>query len=72
MTNVPILSATKTFFGVNRTTVGGTVTTTVQYNPSAITAGILNAGSFQIAAQTSTGATDTADTSTLNIAVENW
>jgi hypothetical protein len=72
ITNVPVLSTTKTYFGINRTTVGGTVTTTVQYNPSAIAAGVLNTGSFQIAAQTSTGATNTADTSTLNIAVENW
>ena len=72
ITNVPVLSTTNTYFGVNRTTVGGTVTTTVQYNPASIVAGIINTGSVQIAAQTSTGATDTSDTSTLNVAIENW
>jgi hypothetical protein len=72
MNAAPILSATKSMIEVMRTAVGGTVTTTVQYQPTVITPGILNTASLQIAAQTSTGATDTADTSTLSIAIHNW
>lgn len=72
VSNVPVRSTTKSLIQVSRTAVGGTVTTTVQYNPSAITAGVLGTGSFQVAAQTSTGATDTADTSTLSVSLRNW
>lgn len=70
VSNVPILSATKSFFGINRTTLGGTASGT--YNPTTITAGVLGTGSFQVSSQSITGTTNASDTSTLNIAVENW
>jgi len=70
VTNVPI-AATKSSIRFERTAVGGTVTSTVQYNQSALTPGALGTASATIQAQTSTGAVQTSDTSTGRIVIEN-
>jgi hypothetical protein len=72
VTNVPILSATKTQFVESRITAGGTVATTVAYNPTAITAGPLGTATATIQAQVAAGTIQNADTSTLNVSIINF
>lgn len=68
--NVPIRGAGKTIPLVVRTTAGGTLG--ASYQQSALTAGAIGTGSIQIAAQTTTGATSTLDTSTLTVEISNF
>ena len=71
ITNVPIRDATKVFVGVSRITPNGTATT-VQYNPSTITAGELVSGTPKVTvqAQLAAGGINVADTSILNVSIE--
>jgi hypothetical protein len=71
ITNVPILSSTgKTQIGINRITPVATALT-VQYNPSAITAGAIGVASLTVDAQLAAGTINVADLSTLNVSITN-
>lgn len=72
ITNVPIFSATKSSFRFERSAVGGTVTTTIMYGTTAVTAGPLGTASVAIAAQIATGGTLTTDTSTGRFVITNF
>lgn len=72
VTNVPIYSATKSSIWFERTAVGGTLTTTVQYNAASTTAGPLGTATTTITAMIATGGTNTSDTSTGRCIIQNF
>lgn len=72
ITNVPIYSATKSSFRFERSAVGGTLTTTISYGTTAVTAGVLGTASVAIAAMIATGGTNTSDTSTGRFVITNF
>lgn len=72
VTNVPILSATKTGFVFNRITPGST-TTTIMYGPSAApTPGLVGTASLTWIAQVAAGTIQNTDTSVGNLTIINW
>lgn len=71
VTNVPILSATKTNYDITRITPVGTALT-VAYNPATITAGPIGTASLIINAQIAAGTINTADGSALILSVINY
>ena len=74
VTNVPILSATKTGFVADLVATGGTTTGTVNYGTLAVaTAGAIGTASVTIDAIASGGVKNTnADASTLIVGIVNW
>lgn len=72
VTNVPILSATKTGFMINRTATGGTVTSTVQNNAVSITPGAVGTATVTVQAQIAAGTANASDTSTFNLTIVNF
>jgi hypothetical protein len=72
VTNVPLLSATKSGIMVTRQAPGGTLTGTVQYVVNgAPTAGLLGTATFAVMAAVEAGTIQNADTSTVKIVVTN-
>lgn len=71
LSNVPLRSATKSTLSINRTTAN-TASSTVQYNPSTLTAGVLGTASIVVQGQVAAGTINASDVSTLNIGVRNW
>lgn len=71
LSNVPLLSATKSAVFFNRTTAN-TCAATIQYNASTLTPGIVGTASIVVQAQVAAGTINSADISTLNVTVVNW
>jgi len=71
LSNVPILSATKTAVIINRTTAN-TASSTVQYNPSTITPGAPGTASLVVQAQVAAGTINASDVSALNVSIVNF
>lgn len=71
VTNVPVLSATKTAFVSTRTTPTGT-TLTINYNVVSVTPGALGTATFALQAQVADGTINVADGSVLNVSVINY
>lgn len=72
ISNVPILSATKTLVIAERTATGGTVTSTVMYNTAAApTAGQFGTGTVTVQASVAAGTANTADQSVLTVGIFN-
>lgn len=71
ISNVPIRSSTKTTVGISRITAT-TASSTVQYNPATLTAGVLGTASLVVNAQVAAGTINASDGSTLNVGIENW
>jgi hypothetical protein len=73
ITNVPILSASKTQFLATLEAQGGTSTSVVAYLATTVTPGAIGTATFTVKALESGWATtQTGDTSTLNVTVINW
>jgi hypothetical protein len=70
--NFPVRGGQRTTAVFNRTTAGGTLTNTVQYNPSAITGGVTGTGAVTIQSQVAAGTVQNLDTSTGLLSVQNW
>lgn len=70
VTNVPILSATKSQVSYNRTTPNTTAATII-YSGSTITPGVLGTASLTFQAQVAAGTINAADLSTLNVTITN-
>jgi len=66
-----VLSSSKTTAILNRTTAN-TASSTIQYNPSTITAGAPGTGSVVVQAQVAAGTINASDVSTLNWTVKNF
>jgi hypothetical protein len=72
ITNVPILSATKSNVIPVRTATGGTVTSTIMYAPAAApTPGALGTATVAVQAEVAAGTIAASDTSTLTVAILN-
>lgn len=71
VSNVPILSATKTNYDITRITPSGTANT-VAYNPATITPGPIGTASLVINAQVAAGTINAADASALILSVINY
>jgi hypothetical protein len=71
VSNVPILSSTQTTFTYNRRT-NSSVTSTVSYQATAITAGALGTATLSIMAQVAAGTINASDSSTLTFGVLNF
>jgi len=72
ITNVPMLSATKTNVLPIRTATGGTVTTTIQYAPAAApTPGALGTATVAVQAEVAAGTIQNTDTSVLTVTIIN-
>lgn len=71
ISNVPLLSATKSIISINRTTAS-TPSSTVQYNPITLTPGVVGTASIVLNAQVAAGTINASDASTLNVGVTNW
>ena len=77
VSNVPVLSTSKTQVSLVRTATGGTVTSTVQYCPTVagangLTAGTVGTGQVVIQACVAAGTIANTDTSTLACTITNW
>ena len=73
ITNIPILSATKTAFAINRKVANTSTATTGGYvTNGAPTPGKLGTASVEIMAAVAAGTINNADISTLEVAVINW
>lgn len=71
VTNVPVLSATKTNYDITRVTPSGTALT-VAYNVVTITPGPIGTATFAVNAQIAAGTINTADASALILTVINY
>lgn len=71
LTNVPILSVTKTNYIISRKTAASP-TLTLEYVPLSITAGVLGTASVAITAAVAAGTINTADGSTLLVTIVNF
>lgn len=71
VTNVPIFKTTS-LVRFDRRTPGGTLTSTVQYNASTVTAGALGTASATVQAQIATGGVQTSDTSVGVLSIQNF
>jgi len=71
VSNVPILSATKSGVAFTRTTAN-TTTATVAYNPSTLTPGAVGTASLVFQAQVAAGTLNNADLSTGNLTIINF
>jgi hypothetical protein len=72
ITNVPILSATKTLVTSNRTTANTTASTITYQTVGAMTPGLVGTASLVYDATVAAGTINAADVSTLTISVFNW
>jgi hypothetical protein len=72
ITNVPILSATKTIIHATRKTASGTANTIMYATNGAATAGALGTASVEVFAVVAAGTINAADGSTLEIAITNF
>lgn len=72
ITNVPILSATKTLVVADKTASGGTVTLTIRYETAAApTPGALGTATTTVQASVAAGTVNTADQSVLTVGIFN-
>lgn len=71
ISNVPLLSATKSIVTINRTTPNST-TSTIAYNPITLTPGVVGTASIVLNAQVAAGTINASDASVLNVGVTNW
>lgn len=71
VTNVPVLSATKTAFISSRVTPTGTALT-INYNVVSVTPGALGTATFALQAQVAAGTINVADGSVMNVTVLNF
>jgi hypothetical protein len=71
ITNVPILSATKSNFVLTLHATGGTTATTIMYEPTSVTAGALGTATVTAEAMSAPGTKQSSDTSVLNVTILN-
>lgn len=71
ISDIPLLSATKSMVSYNRTTPNTTASTII-YSASTMTPGVVGTASIVFQAQVAAGTINAADISTLNVSVTNW
>ena len=72
ISNVPLLSATKSSIAFSRTTPDTCTLTVGGYDPTTLTAGVIGTASIVVQAKVGAGTINNADISVMTITVNNW